>query len=116
MPEQNRCHKFDSDQMLVPNKRNGFGPFLHKFFVPIRVGLIGKKLTLNVGGGVGCVIAGGAVNAISTDGGDFARVGTSVKTGVGTTISVVGTVLGSGSGDGIFVSLGVSLRGSGVAV
>ena len=79
--------------------------------------MISKKLTVNVGGGVGCVIAGAAVNEISTDGGDFARVGTSVKTGVGSIISsVVGTVLGSESGDDIFASLGVSLRGSGVAV
>ena len=24
---------------LVPNRKNGFGPFSYKFFVPIRVGL-----------------------------------------------------------------------------
>ena len=41
MPKQNRCHKFDSDHefiFLVPNRKNGFGPFSFKFFVPIRVG------------------------------------------------------------------------------
>ena len=35
--KQNRCHTLT--KLLVPNEKNGFGPFSYKFFVPIRVGL-----------------------------------------------------------------------------
>ena len=43
MPKQNRCHKFDSDHIFVPEKKMIWAIFVDKFFVPIRVSLSGKK-------------------------------------------------------------------------